>query len=85
MAAHELATHFAMSFPAVSQHLAVLLEAHLVMRRSEGRRRVYGATPQGLRAVHEWTSKYQRFWSGRLRSLGQYLDGSATSSRTRKP
>ena len=85
MAAQDLAKHFQISFPAISQHLAVLLEAHLVARRSEGRRRVYCAAPHGLRAVHEWTAKYRRFWSGRLRSLGHYLDASAKSSRAGRP
>ena len=85
MPAQELAEHFDISFPAVSQHLSVLLEARLVTRRSEGRRRVYSAAPQGLRAVHEWTAKYQRFWSGRLRSLGHYLDRRAKSSRAAAP
>ena len=74
MAAQDLAKHFQISFPAISQHLGVLLDAHLVGRRSEGRRRVYSAAPHQLRAVHEWTARYQRFWSSRLRGLGHYLD-----------
>ena len=80
MPAQELASHFDMSFPAVSQHLSVLLEARLVTRRSDGRQRVYRARPRGLRGVHEWTAKYRRFWSGRLRQLDEYLDRAGKSS-----
>src|SRR5258706_2694060 len=82
IAAQELASHFEMSFPAVSQHLSVLLKAGLVTRRSQGRQRVYCAPPHGLQAIQDWTAKYQRFWSGRLRSLGQYLDRHDKSSRS---
>jgi len=81
--AQELASHFQMSFPAVSQHLTVLLKAGLVTKRAEGRQRVYCAAPHGLQAIHDWTAKYQRFWSWRLRSLGHYLDQSAKSRGTR--
>src|SRR5438477_12968737 len=81
MAAQELARRFPISFSAVSQHLGVLLEARLVVRRTEGRRRVYRLAPNGLQAVHEWTARYQRFWSGRLRSLGRYPDDRAKSHR----
>jgi DNA-binding transcriptional ArsR family regulator len=81
--AQELASHFTMSFPAVSQHLSVLLKAGLVTKRAAGRQRVYCAAPHSLQAVHEWTAKYQRFWSGRLRRLGHYLDHGAKSQGTR--
>ena len=83
MAAQDLANRFQISFPAISQHLSVLLDARLVVRRSEGRRRVYSAVPRGLRAVHEWTGRYQQFWAGRLRSLGAYLDHRAKPHGTK--
>jgi DNA-binding transcriptional ArsR family regulator len=83
MAAQDLANRFQISFPAISQHLRVLLDARLVVRRPEGRRRVYRAVPRGLRAVHEWTGNYQQFWAGRLRSLGAYLDDHARSREAR--
>ena len=78
MTAQALADRFDVSFPAVSQHLGVLLETRLVTCRSDGRYRVYRARPRGLRPVHRWTAKYEKFWKGRLRRLGQYLDGRAS-------
>jgi len=83
VAAQELASHFHMSFPAVSQHLRVLLKAGLVTKRAEGRQRVYCAAPYDLRVVHDWTARYRRFWPGRLRSLGHYLDDKAKSHEGR--
>ena len=72
--AQELAEHFDVSFAAVSQHLKVLLDAGLVSRRPLGRHRIYRISPERLRVVDEWTTRYRRFWQGRLRRLGEYLD-----------
>jgi len=83
--AQDVASRFDISFPAVSQHLSVLLKAGLVTKRAQGRQRVYCAAPYGLQAVHDWTAKYRGFWSGRLRSLGQYLDRGGKSSRSSAP
>ena len=44
----EIAAHFDVTGPAVSQHLAVLLDAGLVAVRRRGTRRLYRARPEGL-------------------------------------
>ena len=72
--AQQLAEHFDVSFAAVSQHLKVLRDAGLVSRRALGRHRIYSIAPERLRVVDEWTGHYRRFWQGRLRRLGEYLD-----------
>ncbi len=70
----EIATHFDISMPAVSQHLKVLLNANLVSKRTAGPLRLYQARPDALREVHQWTSRYEKFWKRRLGKLGEYLD-----------
>jgi DNA-binding transcriptional ArsR family regulator len=60
LAAGELAEGFAVSRPAVSQHLAVLREASLVRVRAEGTRRVYSLDPSGLTALRAWV---EGFWT----------------------
>ena len=46
----ELAAHFeGISRPAISQHLAILLEAELVTRRQAGRENYYHLEPEALR------------------------------------
>ena len=47
----ELARAFPVSRPAISQHLAVLKRAHLVLDRPDGTRRVYHVNPQGLETL----------------------------------
>jgi len=46
--AGEIAGCFAVSRPAISQHLRVLKEAGLVTERRDGTRRLYRARPEGL-------------------------------------
>jgi DNA-binding transcriptional ArsR family regulator len=68
-----LASDFAMSLPAVSQHLKVLRAAGLVAERREGRQRVYRLQAEALREVAEWLAHYERFWNSRLQRLGRHL------------
>lgn len=69
-----LVDHAGLSYSAVSQHLAVLLEVGLVQRRQHGRQRLYRLDPAPLREVHDWTSHYARFWRGKLARLRRLLD-----------
>ncbi|MFD0687498.1 ArsR/SmtB family transcription factor [Actinomadura fibrosa] len=70
----ELAAHFEMSRPSVSEHLKVLRDAGLVSERRDGRRRVYRLEPEPLRELSEWLTPYERFWRGRLSALRDLLD-----------
>ena len=63
-----------LSYSLVSQHLRVLLDAGVVERRPEGRRRIYGLQAEPLRAVHDWTATYEVFWQERIGQLRQRLD-----------
>lgn len=71
---NDLAGAFAMSRPAVSQHLRVLREAGLVGETRVGRERHYHLNAAPLRVVNEWTTQYRTFWEGRLDELGRVLD-----------
>ena len=51
LTAGEIASHFEVSRPAVSQHLTVLKEAGLVHERRNGTRRLYSVRPQGFNQV----------------------------------
>jgi DNA-binding transcriptional ArsR family regulator len=69
-----LAQPFDMTLPAVSQQLRVLRRADLVRERREGRQRYYRLNPEPLREVRDWMRMYDKFWTGKLRKLGDYLD-----------
>ncbi len=69
-----LVDHAGLSYSAVSQHLAVLLDVGLVVRRQDGRQRLYRIDPAPLREIHDWTSHYEKLWKGRLARLRGVLD-----------
>lgn len=71
MSAGDVAKRFPnLSRPAVSQHLAILMEAELVRREPQGRLRIYYLQPEPLRRFWEnWLSKYEVFWDDRLAAL----------------
>jgi DNA-binding transcriptional ArsR family regulator len=69
----EIAADFAMSRPAVSQHLRVLLDAGLVTEQRHGRERRYRLVPEGLAPVRDWIGHYERFWDDRLQRLAKTL------------
>lgn len=57
--AGELASHFSMSRPAVSQHLSALRKANLVNVRSKSQQRLYSIHHAGLEAVFD---EVEHFW-----------------------
>jgi DNA-binding transcriptional ArsR family regulator len=77
----ELCEPFAMSQPALSQHLKVLRDAGLVATRRFGRQRIYRLDPRPLRTVLRWVTHYERFWDDKLTALGRYLDETAGKGR----
>ena len=66
LSAGEIASHFDVTRPAVSQHLNVLKEAGLVNERRNGTRRLYRARPEGLLELRDFL---QGFWDVRLDTL----------------
>lgn len=66
LGAGEIASHFDVSRPAVSQHLAVLREAGLLSERREGTWRLYRAKPEGLAGLRDFLNG---FWTDRLERL----------------
>jgi DNA-binding transcriptional ArsR family regulator len=69
----ELKAGFAISQPAVSQHLAALRAAGLVSERRQGRFAYYRANPKALAPVADWIERYRNFWPERVANLKQVL------------
>jgi DNA-binding transcriptional ArsR family regulator len=74
LSVQDLAAHFAMRRPSVSEHLRVLKDAGLVTERKAGRQRYYHLEPQPLRELSRWLSPYERFWREKLSGLRDLLD-----------
>ena len=73
MTATELREGFAISQPAMSQHLAVLRGAGLISERRDGRYVNYRVEPQGMAPLHEWLARYRAFWPSRIDDLKDLL------------
>jgi DNA-binding transcriptional ArsR family regulator len=66
LSAGQIASNFDVTRPAVSQHLAVLKGAGLLVERREGTRRLYRARPEGMSELRDFVNG---FWSERLERL----------------
>ena len=78
LSAGEIASHFDVTRPAISQHLGVLKDAGLIVERREGTKRLYLARPEGLA---ELRSFLEGFWDAKLRRLKQAAEADERSSR----
>lgn len=73
MSVAEITAGFSVSQPAISQHLAALRRAGLVLERREGRRAFYRSDPSGLEPLATWMERYRQFWPERLQKLKRIL------------
>ena len=64
----QIAAHFEVSHPAISQHLRVLTDAGLTSVRRDGTRRFYRARPEGLAELRAFLEQY---WQIRLQRLAE--------------
>ena len=53
-----VAANFPLSWPAISKHLRVLRDVHLVANLRAGRKRIYGVDALPLRSVAGWLQCY---------------------------
>jgi DNA-binding transcriptional ArsR family regulator len=75
MSVSELKGQFAVSQPAISQHLAALKGAGLVSERRQGRFAYYRADPKGMAPLLSWIERYRAFWPERVEKLKDVLKG----------
>lgn len=70
----ELAQPFAISQPAISQHLKVLEAAGLILRRVDGNRRPCRLAPEPLADLEDWLSQLRRAFDANYRRLDALLE-----------
>jgi DNA-binding transcriptional ArsR family regulator len=81
LSAREIASHFEVTRPAISQHLTVLKDAGLVSERREGTRRFYRARPEGLAELRRFLDG---FWVARLDQLKAAAEEAETTKRGKR-
>ena len=70
----EIAANFRMSRPAISKHLRMLRTVGLVATTQRGTARICALNAEPLRAVGDWISDYEAYWSKTLQSLKRYVE-----------
>jgi DNA-binding transcriptional ArsR family regulator len=60
---------FAITQPAVSQHLKVLRDNGFASVRADGQRRLYAVNSEPLRDVDQWLETFRRFWTPHFNAL----------------
>lgn len=72
--AGQIARAFPVSRPAISKHLRVLRRARLVRAHRVGRHRFFELTPNPLKSVDHWLSRYRAFWQSNLSNLKHFVE-----------
>src|SRR3954465_12984236 len=80
LSAGDVASHFAVTQPAISQHLKVLKQTGLVQERRDGTRRLYSVRPNGLADLHGFLADVV---PGRLEQLKRVVEEDQRSGRGR--
>ena len=65
----DIAGRFAVSAPAISQHLKTLRAAKLVKVRAEAQKRFYELDREGIMEVADWVNDLRKFWANKLDAL----------------
>jgi DNA-binding transcriptional ArsR family regulator len=77
MAAGEIAAQFAVTRPAVSQHLTILKDLGLLDERRDGTRRLYRLRPEGLAELRAFLAE---LWPDALQRFKAAAEASATGA-----
>ncbi|HEV3043442.1 MAG TPA: metalloregulator ArsR/SmtB family transcription factor [Roseiarcus sp.] len=77
----DLAAPFAMSLPAVSQHLKVLEGAGLIARSRAAQWRPCRLDAAALKDATDWLDTYRQFWEGSFNKLDSYLKSVQSKER----
>jgi DNA-binding transcriptional ArsR family regulator len=70
----DIAMALGVAQPSVSKHLQVLRSVGLVDLRRDGKRVLYRTNAEALKTIHDWTSTFQRHWSGQLDRIKRHAE-----------
>jgi DNA-binding transcriptional ArsR family regulator len=84
LSAGEVASRFAVTQPAISQHLKVLKETGLISERRDGTRRLYTLRPEGLADLHGFLADVLPAGLERLKLAAEEEEKETKSSNARR-
>ncbi len=74
LSATDISDNFAVSAPAISQHLKVLREANFVRVERRAQQRIYRINPDAMSEIDEWVQEMTKRWNARFNVLDKILD-----------
>ncbi|MES2681539.1 MAG: metalloregulator ArsR/SmtB family transcription factor [Bacteroidota bacterium] len=73
MTPNALAEHFETSRQAVSKHLRILSECHLVKQEQNGREIYYQLNITKMKEIDKWLEQFRKIWETRFNQLDNVL------------
>ena len=74
LSASDISSGFAMSAPAISQHLKALREAKLVLMEKRAQQRIYRLNPDAMLELEVWIHRLTLRWNERFAALDAVLE-----------
>ena len=84
MPVNELVAALGWPQPMMSKHLGVLKQVGLVSVREEGRQRFYRVNASKIKAIHDWTKFFERFWTHQLDRIKERAERKAREAQPNK-
>jgi DNA-binding transcriptional ArsR family regulator len=73
MTPNAIAEHFDTSRQAVSKHLQILAECHLVKQEQSGREIYYTLDGTKMKEIDKWLEQFKKIWENRFNELDKVL------------
>ncbi len=73
LSATEIYDNFAVSHPAISQHLKVLREAKLVKMEKRAQQHIYQINPDAVLELEDWAKQLAQLWNQRFDALDELV------------
>ena len=74
LSATDIFDNFAVSAPAISQHLRVLREANVVRVEKRAQQRIYRINPEAMSEIEGWVQQMTKQWNARFNVLDKILE-----------
>src|SRR3982074_1829948 len=84
LSAGEIASHFTLTQPGISQHLKVLKDVGLVSERREGTKRMLSVRAEGLVELHDFLAEVLPSGLARLKEVAEKEERAARDGRRAK-
>ncbi|HMI08951.1 MAG TPA: metalloregulator ArsR/SmtB family transcription factor [Candidatus Saccharimonadales bacterium] len=69
----EIAKSYNLTFAAISKHLKVLENAHLITKRKRGKERIVDISPSAFQDASQYLKHYEALWSQRFDALEELI------------